>query len=190
MSRFKASLIPMVALVLLLAGCGRLIVVPSLDIVPGFEPTALGFEVRDGEVAVASHIITFTAMPGSLGAIIEGYRIVYYDNAGAPINGDDSTFYGRDSLGIYVPSGVTCTQRENNPNHHCRPGDEGFDYAPSSVSRPNVITLDSPVVESYLLENRVGDRAEVFFNGRDSNGRSFVIGPFEIAVAVPVTSGN
>lgn len=190
MRRFKASLIPMVALVLLLAGCGQLIVVPSLDIVPGFEPSALGFEVTDQVVVVASHVITFTAMPGSLGAIIEGYRIVYYDSAGAPINGDDSTFHGRGALGIFVPSGVTCAQRENNPNHHCRPGDEGFDFAPSSVSKANVITLDSPVVEIYLLENRVGDRAEVFFNGRDSNNRPFVIGPFEIALVVPVTSGN
>ena len=161
-----------------------------MDIVPHFTPTALGFEVSGGTIRVASHTVTFTAMPGSLGAIIEGYRIVYYDRLGNPINGDDSTFYGRGALGVYIPNGVTCDARVDNPNHQCRPGDAGFDYGPATASIVNLITLDDPIVQIMLLNNQVGDRAQVFFNGRDSNLRPFVIGPFEIALAVPVASGN
>jgi hypothetical protein len=192
MKRFKVSLIPMAALVLVLflSGCGQLRLMPSVDIVPHFAPPALGFEVRGAEIAVASHRVTFTALPGSLGAIIEGYRIIYYDRAGNLINGDDSTFSSTGALGVLIPNGLTCTARITDPNHHCRAGDAGFAFAPSTATVDILITLDSPMVDRLLLQNQVGDMAHVFFNGRDSNHRPFVIGPFEIALAVPVTLGN
>jgi hypothetical protein len=50
----------------------------------------------------------------------------------------------------------------------------------------NFINLDSPIVEYLFNNNEVGDFAMVYFNVVTDNNFNQVIGPFEVALVIPV----
>ncbi len=182
----------LLGLAVILTACGTWYLTPRADIAVNFNPPALGFEVDDqGQIIVASHVLSFQSRAGAIGATVNGYRIVYYDTAGNPINGTDSTLYGTGALGTDVPPGITCTAQQTDPTYRCSNADAGVSYKPGPiVAVSNVITLDSSVVQIMLADDQVGDWAEVFFEITDDLNRTSEIGPYEVALVVPVGSGN
>lgn len=110
------SILALAAMALLLAGCENAGIpgIPGLtgfDADVGFSPTSLGFEVDDeGAVTITSHVLTFSAAPGSNAAVATGFDVTYYDEDGTPFLGGPaaSTFTNRDAFAHTIPAGMTC----------------------------------------------------------------------------------
>jgi hypothetical protein len=172
---------------LVLAGCGRLSVVPALDIQAGFNPTAFGFEVTENGTEVAAHTVIFTARAGSMGATVIGYEIEYYTKDGAPMIINDHILRGKGALNVDVPPGIRCDERLANPSHRCTVNDTNIRYVPmSSEPLNNFVSLDAPIVDRMLELYQVGDYADVYFELISDNNRSSRIGPFEVPLVIPV----
>lgn len=170
----------------LLAGCGRISLIQSVDIGVAFEPTAFGYEVDDdGDINVASHVVTFTSRPGSMGATIEGYRIEYFDSSGNPLAEGDSILYDDGALDVIVPPGIEC--EEPDAFNRCSVNSSGASFAPVQAEPVgNFITLTSSVVIQHLMDDPTGARGDVYFYGVDDRGKNFTLGPIRVAIVNPV----
>lgn len=161
---------------------------PTRDISVGFEPTAFGFEVDDeGNIVVASHIATFTARTGSIGATVTGYRIDYIAANDADKVPGDSTLFASGALNVSVRPGLRCDEGIDDETYHCSVNDSNVRYMPGpSAIVSNFITLDTPTIQAMLANGQNGDYAHVFFYGYDDLNRFFEMGPYEVGLVVPV----
>ena len=166
---------------LVLAGCG-LGSLSVFDVSPGFQPTSLGFEVdEEGTIDVAAHTVTFMSEPGSIGGVIEGYRIQYLDEAGVPFVPGSAGISADNSLGIEVPPGVACVSTV--PCTIMAP-DAAYQRQVSEP-RDNFITLPGPVAIAFLGSGTVAGRAEGVVYATTDNGREVEI-EFSVPIQYPV----
>lgn len=174
----------------ILAGCGRLVFLPQVDMQAGFTPTNFGFEIdQQGRIIVAAHIATLSAKQGSMGVYVDGYRIDFYDASGNPLFPGDSTLFSRGSLNVYVPPGITCDLPD--PNNGCTSTSAGATFAAGPQKQiENFIDLPSDMIDQILallgVGGAVGARGEVFFYGTDTNGYTQILGPYEVGITFPV----
>ncbi len=176
-----------VVIILTLSACDNFSLVPIVDITAHFEPTVLGFEVEDdGTIVIASHILTFVARPGSIGARINGYDVEYLDPAGNPIRPGDSTLFSSGSLGVVVPPGLVCPE----DTIDCNINTPGVVFQ-SSSSDPvsNFVTLPGNVAIEVLRENYTGARAIFHFRATTDLNQEIDINTDPVSIQFPVTGG-
>lgn len=164
---------------------------PTRDITAGFEPSALGFEIDDsGKITVASHVVTFSARHGSIGATIEGYYIEFFDKDDNPKLAGDAILYASGALNVDVKPGLSCDEGASDESYRCTINDTNVKFVTGpSVTIANFISLDAPMVEAILANNQNGDYAHVVFYGTDDLNRFFETQPQEVALVVPVAGG-
>lgn len=180
---------------LLLAGCGQFGSFGEINIEPAFQPSTLGFEANvddEGQVelVITSHAIFFKVFPGSIGGRVDRYDVRYFDSAGVPLNAGDSQLYGG-SLGITVPSGISCPASEGDPTATCSINDPGarFDFR-ESETKSNAITLPGEIAIEIFNQSLVGAKAEfTFFITTDLNER-IIFTPDPVSISYPVEGGG
>ncbi len=184
-----------VGALLLLAGCAQFGSFGDIDITPDFQPSTLGFEANvndEGQVelVITSHVLFFKVRPGSIGGRVDGYRVEYFDSAGAPLNIGDSQLYSSGSLGITVPSGISCAASEADSAAACSINDPGARFAPrESASKSNFITLPAEIAIEVFVDSLVGGRADFYFDFTTDLNREIELGPFQVSITYPVQGG-
>jgi hypothetical protein len=203
------------ALAAMLAGCGLNTDVDAFSAEAGFEPTTLGFEVDDdGSIEVTSHVVTFNVAPGSVGGVVTGYDVAFFDNEGAPFIGsvdeenpqevEDHEFTNRDSLSARLPPGRVCTGTgEQPPSDPCRASSPDVTYQWVTADPiSNVVTLPGLVATELLSRveidldtgqitgEEISGHAEFTFYVRTDNGRLVTLPTHRIGFTFPVAGGN
>ncbi len=176
--------------ILTLSACDNFSVVPIVDITANFQPSVLGFEVNNnGTIVITSHVLTFVARPGSIGARIDGYDVEYLDPAGNVILPGDGTLFSSGSLGVIVPPGLACPT-DGDPIVDCNINTPGVVWA-SSSSEPvsNFFTLPGNVAIEVLRQNYTGARAIFHFRATTDLNQEIEIDTEPVAIAFPVKGG-
>lgn len=203
------------ALGLLLSACGLSTEVDAFEAEAGFQPTSLGFEVDDeGQIEITSHVVTFQVAPGSVGGVVTGYDVAYFDNEGEPFIGavdeenpqevEDHEFTNRDSLAARLPPGRTCTgSGEQPPSVPCLASSPDVTYqwvTADPVS--NVVTLPGLVATELLSRvdidpetgqlagEEISGHAEFTFYVRTDNGRLVTLPTHRVGFTYPVAGGE
>ena len=177
-----------IVIILTLSACDNFSVLPKVDITAHFEPTVLGFEVQgNGGIVITSHVVTFVARPGSIGARINGYDVEYLDPAGNPILPGDGTLFSSGSLGVTVPPGIACPEEDAITCDINTPGVVWESASSDPVS--NFVTLPGPVAIEVLEQFYTGARAIFHFKATTDLNQEVEINTAPIAIAFPVKGG-
>ncbi len=173
--------------ILTLSACDNFSLVPIVDITAGFQPTVLGFEAQDdGTIVITSHVVTFTARAGSIGARINGYDVEYFDPAGNVILPGDGTLFSSGSLNASVPPGIVCPEDAT----VCTINTPGVEWANvDSDPISNFFTLPADVAIEVLRNRYVGARAIFHFRATTDLNQEIEIDTDPIAIQFPVKGG-
>lgn len=182
----KRIILSAILAALVLTACS--VPIPTFDVSAGFNPTAFGFEIdQQGQVIVASHTVTFNARAGSMGGTITGYRIEFFNRDQGPMIEGDNVLFATGALNVDVKPGLRCDEFVTDNTYRCTVNDTNVRYTTGPAATAiNFINLDSPIVEYLFNNNEVGDFAMVYFNVVTDNNFNQVIGPFEVALVIPV----
>ncbi|MDZ7800074.1 MAG: hypothetical protein U5K81_04680 [Trueperaceae bacterium] len=213
----RATLAPLLAFLLaaLLAGCGINTELDAFDAEVGFQPTSLGFEVDDeGKIEITSHVVTFNVAPGSVGGVVTGYDVAFFDNLGEPFIGsvdeenpqevEDHEFTVRDSMSQRLPPGRVCTGAgEQPPSDPCRASSPDVTYQWVTADPiSNVVTLPGLVASELVSRadtngdglmdsfDEIAGYAEFTFYVRTDNGRVVTLPTQRVGFTFPVTGGE
>jgi|GEM_PF-4950381 len=106
----RASLLTILALPLLLAGCGMF--EGGQPLRAHIEPTQLGFEITDNGLEFDIPNVTFTNRANAPQAEITGYEVRFYGDSGAPFPDVANNLYNDGHISVLVPAGYSCPEED------------------------------------------------------------------------------
>ena len=184
MLKRATMLLTILILPVVLAGCG-LFGGAGTQISAGLQPTQLGFEVNDsGEVTIVSNNVTFTNPANAPSALVTGYSISFFDDAGTEVVVDSNLANVR-GLSILIPPGYVCADAEtevcdlNSRTYVPRQSQpEPFIFVPGPIALA-ILDIVAPMTRAH---------AEItFFAVRDGVAIDWTV---EVDVTYPVAGGE
>lgn len=162
----KRALSPLIFafLSVVLAGCG-LFGGAGTQLRADFAPTQIGFEVDDdGGIEIFSNSVTFVNPADAAAALITGYEIQIYNDAGSELLGIGTDLFNY-HLAIPVPAGYTCPEDDS---QNCVVGTR---IPQQTTSEPkSFVFLDGQTALFILGSGLTRARAEITFYA-DQGGR-------------------
>jgi hypothetical protein len=180
----RIKLLSAILVALVLTACS--VPIPTFDVSVGFNPPAFGYERTPSGFEVAANTVTFMARAGSIGGTIVGYRIEFFNRDQGPLIEGDNVLFATGSLNVDVKPGLRCDEFIADNTHHCTINDTNVRYAPGPVATGSFVAIDEPIIFYLEANNQIGDYANVYFNVETGNNFRQVIGPFEVALVIPV----
>lgn len=179
---FKRAALPVIlALPLLLAGCGMLDTGPQLR--AHISPTVLGFEITPEGLVFALPNVTFTNSPNAPAARITGYEVRFYGDGGSPFPDVSNSLYNLGHLNVSVPAGYICPDEDEEREFDYCNLEQRIAWARDSEPEPFVM-VPGTVGTEIVARDLTSVRATVTFFAEQA-GRE-VVWDGELSVSYPV----
>lgn len=164
---------------MLTAGCSGLSPA-AFDVRAGFDPTSLGFEVGDDDITIVSNNVIFVSAPGSIGGVVTGYEIEFFDESGNLLLPDARPFRAENAIAHVVLPGLSCAGTVP-----CSLLESGVSPQRQVSEALSMVTLPAMYATAVLGTSSPTGYAVGVFYATSDNGQHEEI-PFEVNVTYPV----